>query len=153
MITSIISGGQTGADQGGLYAGQMLGLQTGGWCAANWMTELGPQKELLQGFGLIEDGKFTYDQRTVINVRMSDGTVLFGNLNSPGSRLTASVIQQMKRPNVHFDIPWNMQDRKRYFRDWVERNGILVLNVAGNRESKNKGIGEEVCKFLLEVLG
>ncbi len=33
-------------------------------------------------------------------------------------------------------------------REWMEQNGIRVLNVAGNRESRSRGMGE---RFLGEV--
>lgn len=39
----IISGGQTGADQGGLDAGKALGLKTGGLMPKGWRTEAGPR--------------------------------------------------------------------------------------------------------------
>ena len=42
MLECIISGGQTGADQGGLLAARKSGIQTGGWCPLGWRTELGP---------------------------------------------------------------------------------------------------------------
>lgn len=32
MVTKIISGGQTGADMGGLLAGELLHIPTGGTC-------------------------------------------------------------------------------------------------------------------------
>jgi hypothetical protein len=35
----IISGGQTGADQGGLEGARLLGIQTGGTAPYNWMTD------------------------------------------------------------------------------------------------------------------
>lgn len=41
-LRKIISGGQTGADQGGLRAGRLLHLETGGTAPHNWMTEQGP---------------------------------------------------------------------------------------------------------------
>ena len=41
-LTTIISGGQTGADQAGLLAAQALGLQTGGWAPHGWRTDAGP---------------------------------------------------------------------------------------------------------------
>jgi hypothetical protein len=46
MLTKIISGGQTGSDQGGLEAGQKLGLETGGWIPKGWLTEIGANPEL-----------------------------------------------------------------------------------------------------------
>jgi Circularly permutated YpsA SLOG family len=34
---------------------------------------------------------------------------------------------------------------------WIERHGVKVLNVAGNRESKAPGIGERVEAFMRDV--
>ena len=87
MIEKIISGGQTGADQGGLEAGKILGIPTGGWAPMNWMTENGPQKELLESLGL-RNSMRPYSTRTGWNVREGDATVIFGDVREPGSRLT-----------------------------------------------------------------
>ena len=38
--SKIISGGQTGADMGGLLAAKDLGIRTGGWMPKGWLTEL-----------------------------------------------------------------------------------------------------------------
>lgn len=61
MIEKVISGGQDGADQAGLYAAQILSIPTGGWAAKNFMTESGPRPDLAELFGLIDVG-LTYDQ-------------------------------------------------------------------------------------------
>ncbi|KKL28978.1 hypothetical protein LCGC14_2369790, partial [marine sediment metagenome] len=77
-LLKVISGGQTGADQGGLEAGKELGLETGGTAPLGWKTEDGPQPELLKGFGLRECTQPGYPVRTRRNVLTSDGTVIFG---------------------------------------------------------------------------
>jgi len=41
-VAKIISGGQTGADQGGLNAGLLLGIETGGTAPPRFMTDAGP---------------------------------------------------------------------------------------------------------------
>lgn len=41
----IISGGQTGADQGALVAAKQLGIETGGWTPRGFLTEAGPCPE------------------------------------------------------------------------------------------------------------
>src|SRR3990167_11025227 len=96
MIQRIISGGQTGADQGGLYAGSMLGIETGGWACQGWVTEDGPQRELLRGFGLVECRVAGYAARTEANVRLGDGTGIFyphlmGQKITGGSYMTECV--------------------------------------------------------------
>ena len=149
-VVCIVSGGQAGADQAGLLAAQMLDIKTGGWAAQNWMTEDGPAR-WLKDLGLKEGG--TYAARTRMNVRDSDGTVLFGKITSAGSVWTSCCIREFKKPNLHFDVPWNMDARVKYMRDWLAKYKIKTLNVAGNRESVNPGIGAMVVEMLVEVLG
>ncbi len=157
-VTKIISGGQTGADQGGLAAGKCLGLETGGTAPPKFWTEKGPNPELLEGiFGLVEglpDPKL-YPKRTERNVLDSNGTVLFGNKESSGSKLTDRFCQRHERPlywfldpKTHADLPWGLES----FRFWIDQNNISILNVAGNRESKNPGIHEAVRDFLVKAL-
>jgi hypothetical protein len=99
MLTKIISGGQTGADQGGLEAGRELGLATGGTAPYNYMTECGPQMAALQTYGLVA-GKYdprTYPKRTEQNVKDADATVIFGNVNEVGSNLTFKLCIKHKK--------------------------------------------------------
>ncbi|HME98544.1 MAG TPA: putative molybdenum carrier protein, partial [Terriglobia bacterium] len=53
-MKKIISGGQTGADMGGLLAARELGIETGGMAPKGWLTENGPEEVLLRSFGLSE---------------------------------------------------------------------------------------------------
>ena len=87
MLRKIISGGQTGADQGGLRAAEYLRLETGGVAAKGFRTENGYQEDYLKSFGLINLG-LDYPERTAQNVQDSDGTVVFGRITSTGSKLT-----------------------------------------------------------------
>lgn len=143
MLKKIISGGQTGADQGGLEAGRELGLVTGGTATLGWRTEDGPQQKLLEGFGLKESGVSGYPFRTEMNVVNSDATVIFGNLDSPGSKLTLSYCKR-------YIMPYFTNPPPGCLRRWVDKYHIKVLNVAGNRESKKPGIQQEVRKFLVK---
>jgi hypothetical protein len=155
-VTTVISGGQTGADRGGLLAATALGIKTGGWVPLGWITETGPDPGL-KAFGLIETGSDGYLQRTEFNVRDSDGTVLFGNSNSPGSRAMLRFARHLDKPV--FQVPYNakfshlwMQDFIPKFRTWLLEKGVKVLNVAGNRESKSPGIQQAVEAFLVKAL-
>lgn len=147
MLRKIISGGQTGADQGGLCAGKLLGLEIGGTAPPNFMTHDGPNPMLLKyAFGL-EEGEHdsrTYPKRTRKNVKDSDGTVIFGRLSSPGSRSTIRYCEAIHLPFI--TNPTSVQ-----LRMWAESCEIEVLNVAGNREHKNPGICDRVIKTLLEA--
>lgn len=148
MIEKIISGGQTGADQGGLEAGKELGLETGGTAPQRYMTELGTSLKLRDIYGLTE-GSYdprTYPKRTRQNVEDSDGTLLVGDINSPGSRLTARYCEDLNKPIIiNPGIPFVFL---RWLRDW----NIKILNVAGNRESKQPGIQAMTKTFLVVTL-
>lgn len=145
-LVKIISGAQTGADQAGLAAACHLGLEVGGWMPYGRRTEDGPMSiELFNKYKLKQHPSPNYPPRTEQNVRESDGTVLFGNLDSPGCRLT---MQLCDRHHKHY--PGNPL-KPEYLRAWVEQHDIKVLNVAGNRESTNPGIFDSTVKFLVEA--
>lgn len=150
MIKKIISGGQTGADMGGLLAGKALGLETGGTCPANWKTELGSNLDL-RNYGLkcSTSNNYSTRTRTRINIIDSDGTVIFGNINSRGSQLTSEILSEMEYPMIH--ISYNNFDITD-FRIWMLDNSIEILNVAGNRASVCLGMESFVKDFLVKAL-
>lgn len=155
-VRRIISGGQTGADQAGLFAARDLGLRTGGWAPKGFWTDNGYAQELLESFGLVECPQSGYPPRTRLNVRDSDGTLIFGNANSPGCRLTRKYCDELER-TVMF-VPWyGTVDVRSYlqslFRQWITDKNIQTLNVAGNRERTNPGIFAAARAFLVEALG
>lgn len=139
----IISGGQTGADMGGLLAARDLGIPTGGVAPKGYRTERGPQP-LLKDLGLTESPYASYQGRTADNVEAADGTVLFGNLRSPGSALTAKLCKQAGKP-------WIENPTVQELRTFIINEQVQVLNVAGNRESKNPGIQAGVREILVEA--
>ena len=158
LIKRIISGGQTGADMGGLIAGKELGIETGGFAPKGWATELGPKRELLESFGLVEHRDRGYPRRTFANVRDSDATLIVGTWDSRGSALTRGYCGGLFKPchNQRFS-PHNDHDNTirpediKDMRAWLRFHKISTLNIAGNRESKNTGIEAFCTKFLIEV--
>jgi Circularly permutated YpsA SLOG family len=156
LLRKIVSGGQTGADMGGLLAAREIGLASGGVAPQGWLTETGPQEVLLRGFGLVECSEPGYPARTRANVALSDGTFLVGSIGEGGSRLTYEIAKQLNKPFFHVaysGVPDANPDPQRIseFREWLERDGIRTLNVAGNRESENPGIAEFTRRFLLDA--
>lgn len=141
-LIKVISGGQTGADQGGLRAGKYLNYETGGTAPLKYLTEKGYEAELLHGvYGLVESPISSYKSRTYKNIMDSDGTVIFGEITG-GSFLTESLCVGNKKPKVVNPTP-------QHLRDWIYQHRIVVLNVAGNRESKTPGIEERVYQVLI----
>src|SRR5262245_11103197 len=156
-LKKIVSGGQTGADRGALTAARELGFQTGGVAPKGWLTETGPQEALLRGFGLIECVQSGYPARTRSNVVQSDGTLLVGPYDQGGSRLTFEIVTELKKPVFFVDLSSSHDFESESgpvveFRDWIEREQIQMLNVAGSRESQNPGIAEFTRRFLLRAL-
>jgi hypothetical protein len=145
----IISGGQTGADLGALRAARELGVPTGGFAPRGWLTEIGPQEELLKSFGLRECDEEGYPARTRRNVEVADGTLLIGSYDNGGTRLTYEIVMKLSKPVFH--VPLTTKPNVEEFRDWLVRFRIRVLNVAGNRESQSPGIEEFTRKFLVEA--
>lgn len=129
MLTTIISGGQTGADQIGLEIAKHRGLQTGGTAPKGYRTENGADINLKLKYGLVEGKTFSYNHRTKANVLDSNGTVLFGDMNSLGSHNTIQLCITYSKPYIPNPTPKELVA-------FINRYKIVVLNVAGNRGSK-----------------
>ena len=156
-LLRIISGGQTGADQGGLIAAQELGIPMGGTAPKGWWTEVGCQEKAMRSFGLIECEEPGYDARTRRNVSDSDGTLIVGSDATGGTALTATMAKHIKKPLFHVAFPSSgnardLQQAADDFRGWLEQHQIRTLNVAGNRESDRPGIREFTKSFLMSAL-
>ena len=153
-VKEIHSGGQTGGDQGGLSAAYRLGLKTAGVAPKGYRTEKGAA-EWLSRLGVTESWSGNYPPRTKDNVANTQGTVIFGNISSPGCRLTRKLCEELNRP-VFFvawekgeDPPSNLIES---FLNWIDKNQIEILNVAGNRESSMPGIFKFTSNFLVKAL-
>jgi hypothetical protein len=143
-LVKVISGGQTGVDRVGLEVAKEKGLETGGTAPRGYKTEKGFDVSL-KDYGLVEDTSYDYNPRTRANVRDSDGTVIFGNTTSVGSKLTIRLCKDYKRP--YLENPSITE-----LRQWLLFNKIAVLNVAGNRLSQNATAAHYARGILMEVL-
>jgi hypothetical protein len=139
----IISGGQTGADMGGLFGAIEAGIPTGGTAPKGWLTEIGP-RPILKKYGLAENPVPGYPARTRRNIIDSDGTVLFYASLNNGTKLTRKTCIELGKPYIENPSPSEL-------RDWVRGNGIRVLNVAGNRESGAPGMQDKVHSVVKEA--
>jgi len=154
-LTRIISGGQTGADQGGLEAAERLGIPTGGWMPRGFLTESGLRPEFAARYGMREHAAAEYAARTEANVCDADATLIVGDVVSIGSRNTKEFCATHGKPC--YVLPWRSGEPVPLeavadFRRWLADNGIGILNVAGNRESGQPGIHAATREFLLAAL-
>jgi hypothetical protein len=165
MIRKIISGGQTGADLGGLEGARECGIRTGGTAPPNWISGGKPQKELLQSFGLVEgepDSRI-YPKRTMKNVDDSDGTVaiLWGNSAGTNKTIGYCTFKMWTWANLSCDVGYRpvlvikhadlyaAAEQLKYF---INLNSIKVLNVAGHRETSYPGIQEFTKQLIINTI-
>lgn len=144
MIEKIISGGQTGADLGGLKAAKKLSIKTGGLAPKGYKTEIGSNLELSTLYGLAAAPTDDYSYRTAANVRASHATVIFAtNAKSPGTKLTIKTCEAGGKPFILIN-PFEADASSlltAFIAGAYARYGKkIILNVAGNRESKSPGI-------------
>lgn len=178
IIERIVSGGQTGVDRAALDAAMELGLSCGGWCPRGRLAEDGPIDE---AYPLRETPSARYAERTEWNVRDSDGTLILttGRL-SGGTALTKAMADRMGKPCLVVDLrrARNTRSGRATSRaeceggsieevrgrhtagnssfdrvvEWLQKNTITVLNVAGPRESQRPGIHNQAVAFLRKLL-
>jgi len=148
MIEKIISGGQTGADQGALDAAMKYSFPYGGWIPKGRKTENGP---LPDTYNLKEMPAANYVDRTEKNILDSSGTVIIshGKLTG-GAKLTQKLAKKHNRPCLHI----NLNETPAFFaaseiNAWINNNEIKILNVAGPRASKDSQIYEDT-KYIIQ---
>lgn len=168
----IISGGQTGADQGALsgtskFTERIFGrffrsldadsalniiehISMGGTAPKNFMTELGPNGLLGKQYHLVESQSSYYPVRTEQNVKDADGTLIIEWFFSRGCALTKKFCKQHNKP--YLLNPKSIEE----LHDWIIENDITVLNVAGHRESstkpKNRSIHGYTHNLIMQLL-
>jgi len=154
----VISGGQTGADQGGLAAAAKLGVPTGGTAPAGFKTETGNNPELLRDvYGLKQSRSTDYRPRTYDNCEDSDITIWFGNVDTPGYWCTVRGCAIGNCTFVSLLDPCRTNGTEfRYLVDNIKNllriRSKVVINVAGNRESGNVGIGDITTNYITTLL-
>ena len=155
-IFKIISGGQTGADKGGLIAAKKANIKTGGIAPKGFMTEAGKDPSLKSEYGLRENYSDDLKERTLSNLRGAHCTIVFAT--KPGSRGTKFTIDSLKREKrMHLVLNPFENDATEKIRDFLDLvyeryKNPLIVNIAGNRESRSKGIEEKVIEVMSSFL-
>ena len=132
-LAMIISGGQTGVDRAALDFAIANGLAHGGWCPRGRRAEDG---EIPQKYCLVEADTPLYQQRTRLNVRDSQATLIFCDLKrrSRGTSLTIKCAESMQKPYLVVDI--DSYDCRKILK-WLRRVRPQILNVAGPRAGES----------------
>ena len=157
MLKKVISGGQTGADIGGLLAAKMFDLKTGGSLPLGCKTHAGPKLEYLTLFDMIEDRDPGYKSRTWSNVYNSDGTLRIAvDFKSPGEKCTLNAIKQYNKPSQDITIintnkPIIYAGHVEVVKDWILNEQIRILNIAGNSSRTWPKMTSYTVNFLCAV--
>lgn len=148
VLQRIVSGGQTGVDRAAFDAAIAQGFEHGGWCPRGRLAEDGPIDERYQ---LTETTSPLYHVRTEKNVVDSDSTLILhrGPLTG-GTALTKRLAKAHRRPLRTVDLDGDA-DRTAILQ-WLAEENIVVLNVAGPRESTSPGIYAAAHQWLAALL-
>jgi len=146
----IVSGGQTGVDQGALAAALDLRTPCGGWCPAGRKSEDGTIPVI---YPVEELAGADYVERTLRNVQDSDGTaIIFNGELQGGTRLTETYCEEVSKPRVLVNAAAVSETQAiAALLDFVSDNQIHVLNVAGPRASKWSG-GHRYAQTLITAV-
>lgn len=150
MLRKVISGGQSGADIAGLEVAKKFGLETGGIMPFGFKTLDGCRPEYKEMYGLTAHNSSSYVTRTRANVRDSDGTIrLAFNLESRGEICTLKAIKDYGKPWIDVDFSSNsVKQTVEPVVEWLCRNEIEILNIAGNAEQTWAGTHEAALQYL-----
>jgi len=176
VIECVVSGGQSGADQGGLRVARSADISTAGWAPRGWLAEVPdvmPDGAVrwthrpcpwLADYGLVEcpepagpapdptDGRAWADW-----LRRAYPAWTRANARDSDATLwlgnwhTAggrTTLDACRALGRPTMLVYGGTTRPSEVRAWVEKAGIKTLNVAGNRESTSPGIGDRVEAFL-----
>ena len=124
-----------------------MGIPCGGWCPRGRKAEDG---RIDTRYPLEETHSADYRVRTERNVRDSDGTLViaWGPMKG-GTALTVTLTRKYRKPCSVVDLAAGGDPGP--LREWIQREGIRILNVAGPRESEAQGVHDRTVDFLRGV--
>lgn len=140
---TIVSGGQSGADQAALDWAIQHQVAYDGWCPKGRKTENGV---LPLAYLLRETPTASYLQRTEWNVRDSDVTLIFtlSETLQGGSKRTAEFAEKLGKPWLHI----RPGVHPKFVARFLNRHAVRRLNIAGSRESTAPGVSALVQDVL-----
>jgi len=147
MFLKIVSGGQTGVDRAALDFALAEGIDYGGWCPRGRRAEDG---KIATTYNLQETPERSYRQRTQWNVRDADGTLILINRELKGGTLyTLKTARKMDKPVLVVSFAEGADQSA--VDEWLERNNVRILNVAGPRASSEPAIYALSLAFLRKL--
>lgn len=141
----IISGGQSGVDRAALDFAINNKLECGGYCPKGRLAEDGRISEF---YPLIETNSSFYKERTRLNVEISDVLlVIFNNKIGSGTELALDIAKKLNKDYYIIRIPSDASQLDKLLK-WLFLKEPAIINIAGPRESSDKGIYLHTLNFL-----
>jgi hypothetical protein len=150
----IWSGGQTGVDRAALDCAIELGLRYGGWIPRGRRAEDGRIPNRYSE--LRETASSEYEERTGLNVRDTDATLVLGwGVASGGTLRTVEAAAALGRPLFEVDLATEeVGAAAARVIAWLDAHpGLRRLNVAGPRASESPRAYDLTRQILHEALG
>lgn len=144
----INSGGQTGVDRAALDFALSNGLSCKGWCPLGRQAEDGL---INVRYPLNETNSNDPVVRTEMNVMDSDATlIIYTDEMDKGTLATKDLAFEHRRPLFVWKIATN--HNVGLFKQWLSRNKVTTLNIAGPRASNAADIYGETLELLSVLL-
>jgi len=165
MVTIILAGGQTGADQAAHRAARDSGLLCAGWCPPDRSCDSGP----IPGWIPVQPTPCERSERapdvsrslrTEWNVRDSDATLIIRWIGAgdsrpadPGTEWTLTAANEYVRPvyALEVDMETNAQATLNDLINWIRANDVRVLNIAGPSDCTAPDAGPWTYEFLRKL--
>lgn len=142
---SVVTGGQTGVDRAAMDIALKQGLPLEGYCPRGRLAEDGP---IAIHYPLRETDSANPAERTLINVKISQGTlILYNSQPDKGTEYTKYCCIRNNNPFLEIHLNAASQDIAKTIH-WLKSSDIQKLNIAGPRESESPGIYESTMTFL-----
>jgi hypothetical protein len=153
LIDVIVSGGQTGADRAALEFARAARIEIRGWVPKGRAAEDGQIP--LEYAGLVECESADPSVRTRLNIRDSDGTIIFSHgVPRGGSALAADEARRLGRPLLLVDFEHaGLTQAADTVRRWLREQRLSAVNIAGPRASEDGRIfGKTLTVLALALL-
>jgi hypothetical protein len=115
-----------------------------------FLAEDGPHPEFGERYGATEMSTDSDVSQTERNVQDSDATLWLGDTTTADAQATVWACHRLGRPCL--PVYPSATFEPSHVATWIAENQIGTLNVAGNREGEEPGIGKRVERFLCAVL-
>ncbi len=147
----IISGGQAGIDRGALDACLDFKFSAGGWCPKGRRAEDG---KIAKKYPLKETMSDKYEERTRLNIKDADGTLIIARSQiTGGTLLTKKTAKELNKPLLIINSVDAQSDELTVnILKWMNNNNIQILNIAGPRQSEWKKAHETSYRITANLI-